>query len=140
MERLLRLAVFLRTLDPKRFQFHEFVGKNWKGDPLLSCGTSACAIGWCPTVFPEVTMTKGDYWKCGGIPDFKVQGIEKSVCFDFRTNGQAALREFFGINAEEYDYLFIPGSSEEALAEDATADEVADRICNFVEGRRFNEI
>lgn len=50
--RLLKLAQFLKTVPAERFNMGVWVGDDWKGDPDLSCGTSACALGWA-TVIPE---------------------------------------------------------------------------------------
>ncbi|MGH7749129.1 MAG: hypothetical protein ACREQ5_30855, partial [Candidatus Dormibacteria bacterium] len=51
--RLLRLADFLENDVPAdRFDFAHWVGKDWAGAPDLSCGTSACALGWATTI-PE---------------------------------------------------------------------------------------
>lgn len=51
-QRLIKLAVFLEKLPPKRFDYGVWAGNNWKGKPDLSCGTTACALGWATTI-PE---------------------------------------------------------------------------------------
>lgn len=50
--RLLKLAAFLEKLPPERFNFGSWVGENWRGKQDLSCGTTACAMGWAATMRP----------------------------------------------------------------------------------------
>ncbi len=138
MERLLKLAAFLETLDPEKFKFSRFVEHHWKGDPLLSCGTVACALGWTPTVFPEVTMSQGPTWKQYKVPDFEVEGIEIKDFSGFRTEGQAALAKFFGLTASEYDHLFLPNCSlgrRSGLRSNVSPETVAANIRSFVKER-----
>jgi hypothetical protein len=49
---LLLLADFLDKLDPARFDYTDWVGDSWEGKQDLSCGTTACAMGWACTM-PE---------------------------------------------------------------------------------------
>lgn len=51
-KRLLKLAEFLETKVPAaRFDLAYWVDpKTWKGKADLSCGTSACAMGWATTM------------------------------------------------------------------------------------------
>lgn len=50
--RLLKLADFLETIPETRFDLRTWVGDSWKGKQDLSCGTTACALGWACTM-PE---------------------------------------------------------------------------------------
>ncbi len=50
--RLLKLADFLESLPRNRFCLERWVGRGWEGKPDLSCGTTACALGWATTI-PE---------------------------------------------------------------------------------------
>jgi hypothetical protein len=50
--RLLLLADFLEKLEPERFYFNSWVGKSWAGHADLSCGTTACGLGWA-SAMPE---------------------------------------------------------------------------------------
>ena len=66
-DRLLKLADFLDTVDEKKFnycvwgqidamgEFEPVEGTSITTEELLkvNCNTSACALGWCPTVWPE---------------------------------------------------------------------------------------
>ncbi len=51
-DRLLLLADFLDKLPPERFNYAAWVGHDWKEMEDLSCGTTACALGWAATM-PE---------------------------------------------------------------------------------------
>lgn len=46
--RLLKLADFLDTLEPEKFNINSFVATMDRG-----CGSVCCALGWCPKVFPD---------------------------------------------------------------------------------------
>lgn len=48
--RLLVLADFLEKLPPKRFDMGNWVGHDWQGAADLSCGTTACMLGWATTI------------------------------------------------------------------------------------------
>ena len=50
---LLDLANFLDKLPPERFKYNDWVGKDWGGKLDLSCGTTACALGWA-TQIPSI--------------------------------------------------------------------------------------
>lgn len=123
--RLLKLASFLRELPRNRFNYSRWVDANWQGKADLSCGTSACALGWATTMptFRRlglrlkqysgggyVLMKKGDGETIGSIP---------------------AASEVFGITWDQATHLFIPAEGEER----ATPKQVAKKIERFVAGR-----
>ncbi len=124
-KRLLKLADFLDKLPPKRFDFGQWVGDDWGGKPDLSCGTTACALGW----------------SCA-MPEFRRLGLY------LNENGDVALRGhdypdeveasgfIFGLSPEEHQRLFIPQRDPKCdvdqLPEDATAKQVAKHIRKFV--------
>lgn len=136
--RLLKLADFLTALPKQKFDFavvaHEY------GKPMIEalkagktrCGTTACAIGWMPAVFPRQLM-----WLRGNP-----LGEERSLHVDFKVNGKGkyssfeVAESFFGIDGVESRYLFNPrdedGGRETSLPYDATAKQVARRIRAFV--------
>lgn len=119
--RLLKLASFLRTLPRKRFDYRWWVGDDWQGGKDLSCGTTACALGWA-TVIPEFRK-KGlklefDEWDAG------------KVRFGHR-EGLRAAEAFFGIHFNEAASLFLPNGDA-----NATAKQVARKIERFVDRRR----
>lgn len=128
--RLLRLATFLRALAPERFDYRTFIGVDWEGRPDLSCGTTACALGWAAAM-PEFRAL-GVEWNLGAVsPDFTVHG---------RTEDWASVSKFlFGLTYDEAEFLFQPAASVElfgtarvAPPHRATAKQVANHIVRFV--------
>lgn len=92
--RLLKLAAFLEKLPPERFDYDRWVGNDWLGEPDLSCGTAACALGWATT-----------------IPEFRRLGLRLSRCGEphcGRLYDHAAATEIFGVTENEAAFLFIP--------------------------------
>jgi hypothetical protein len=98
--RLLKLAAFLRKLPRKRFHYDHVVGQDWKGRQDLSCGTTACAMGWAAT-----------------MPIFRKLGLRMQVpehgefgdaVTDAAGSYVFAASEIFGISAGDADYLFSP--------------------------------
>jgi len=119
--RLLKLAAFLRTVKPSRFNYNHWVGDDWKGDPKLSCGTSACALGWATTM--PLFRRLGLYLTPGMQPR-----LGRSTAGPF-----AAARVLFRLRpADSYD-LFLPSSDAE---ENATPKQVAKKIEAFVKERQ----
>lgn len=82
--RLLTLAWFLKTEVPAcQFDLNYFVNTTPK--KIGECGTTACALGWCPTVFP------GQWeWYAGVAP----RPLRETVT------------EFFGIDPKDWSRLF----------------------------------
>ena len=127
-ERLLKLAEFLEALPRKRFDYGKFIGEDWQGAPDLSCGTTACALGWAATM-PEFrrlglcVVESGPYTNLGTVKDLKTGETEES----------AALR-IFGLDYHQADWLFIPGFDDEKQRPNAraTAKAVAKHIRRFV--------
>lgn len=140
-ERLLRLATFLDALPEERFNFRTWVGGDWKGMPDLSCGTTACALGWAATM-PDMGLT-----------------LDSATQWGIRMNGGSepidAACDAFGITESEAKKLFIPRDqvdpsedidfdgelSDDAIAdyldqfqpEKASARDLANHIRRFVE-------
>lgn len=122
-DRLLTLAHFLRTeVKSKNFHMGAWIGFNlpWDlfGEKLKKlesrkiaalqsgkpeCGTTACAAGWCPVVFPRD-------WK---FSDNLVNPeLKKATCA--RGAGGAGktfahLRGFFALSMDDVKYLFGSG-------------------------------
>lgn len=117
--RLLKLAAFLRNLPRNRFDYTQFVGDDWEGAPDLSCGTTACAMGWATTM-PEFRRL-GLRLAAGGYPH--IQG---------RGSGIAAAETLFALGFGDAMYLFVPGLGEHP----ATPKQVAAKIERFVRGRQ----
>ena len=121
--RLLRLAALLRTLPRKRFDYTTWVGYDWEGDPDLSCGTTACALGWATTI-PSLrraglALTP---WAHGG----------GSVTLNGRFGALDAAEELFALEDFEARLLFAPWGASESRA---TPKQVAKKIEKFVAER-----
>jgi hypothetical protein len=120
-KRLLKLAKHLRSgkLGHKRFNFNTFNEgeKNEQG-----CGTTGCAIGECPIVFPK-------QWHFDAAKDPVVRG--ELSCSD---SGEV----FFGISYMEFAHLFFPQGQDvekyggKFLEQNATPKQVAANIEAFV--------
>ena len=137
--RLLKLADFLDALPDERFSFRHFVDDDvWKGKTDLSCGTTACAIGWATTMpmFRKLglRMLKPDRYRSA------TPGIVGDDCFFTYDGGyevgacDRACERLFGLSAKETEQLFIPDYYGErgGLSERATRKEVSDNIRAFV--------
>lgn len=140
-----KLDVVYATMSGKRFNFANWVGLDWLGHEDLSCGTSACAIGWGSTI-PEIRdlglrifQSESHFGTFSSIGILHPDGTTSRNIEDV-----AAL---FDLDMDEFDYLFVPADQQdeemvdECEAEygsrtpnkDATAKEVADHIRSFVE-------
>ena len=127
--RLLKLADFLEALPPKRFNYCHWVGDDWEGAANLSCGTTACALGWATTmpIFRRLGLClykPGRYYTPTVI--LKI-GKRRGSTFD-------ATEEIFGLDHNETMELFTPRGSGE-LGPKAKASDVAAHIRRFVERR-----
>lgn len=123
-ERLLKLAQHLETgkLGHDRFDFNYYNAK-------FNCGTAGCAIGECPTVFPDDWILSG-----ADLPIYREArydcGLHGTVC----ESGMA----FFEISRLVYEHLFIPLGQRagqfggETLTRSATKEQVAANIRAFV--------
>lgn len=155
VRRLLVLARFLEKLPPKRFDFEHWVGHGWKGAQDLSCGTTACALGWAATMpyfrrlglrltgikareVGELGQDVETYVRSGIVnPTLGVQGGDYNV---YDASLEAAMVTF-GLQHHEAHFVFCPnqgywdkkgGQSYESPRGNATAKEVAAHIRRFV--------
>lgn len=138
-KRLLKLAEKLESLPKKRFYYGDWVGEDWRGKKDLSCGTTACALGWATTI-PSLRreglrLFKHDYSNGGYVGLIDKKGKETGDEID-------AGKKVFGLNSMEVGLLFYPGSTAlinghemESPDEDATPKQVAKFIRKFVEYR-----
>lgn len=134
--RLLMLARFLEKLKKGRFYYGNWTGEDWKGNPDLSCGTSACAMGWAAAMpaFVKLGLTIGT----DGVPvDTKNDAYgERAGCRVFGLTDNEANALFVGNRLIDYKHKsFFP----KVLLEDTdftdSAKKVAKRIRKFVEVR-----
>ncbi len=141
-ERLLKLAATLKTIPNKLFDLDHIVEVDihvsdfedgWdfdydaydaaKANALKemakfepNCGAVACAVGWCPYVFPRSFK-----WE-HSIVTLK-DGTDEYSNFQ-------AVEKFFGINTKQCEYLFMPQSYHKSKRGPKS---VAARIESFVE-------
>ncbi len=141
-DRLLRLADFIETLPEGRFKFSYWVGATWQGAEDLSCGTTACAIGWATTMpeFRELGLRlfrNRDF----AYPALIGHSLDGSNVEEWRATVEA-LHFIFGIDEDAAEYLFVPGAIDEEdrtdneygtlLSRFSSASIVANRIRRFV--------
>jgi hypothetical protein len=107
--RLLKLADRLETWPRKRFDFTTFVGMDWGGDPDLSCGAVACALGIATT-----------------MPIFRRLGLYLSPGGELLTRNDKNPWYLLGLDYEQHKALFFP--QESGLGTDATPKQVARHI------------
>lgn len=131
--RLTKLATFLKKVPKKLFDlavittfsgddckpFSSVVKEGLEGlvKKDLKCGAAACAIGWCPAVFPRLCR-----WDSSGEV---APRDDKSYYSSFRT-----AEAMFGLDTAESAYLFDPVNYDDGG--DTTAKQVAERILDFV--------
>lgn len=119
--RLLKLADFLEKLPRKRFDYGTWVGEDWAGKQDLSCGTTACAVGWACTI---------PAFRRAGLKLAKTSFETGTPTFGEVTSFKAAA-EFFELNMRDVDHLFNPIASH--IDEfNATPKYVAKKIRKFV--------
>lgn len=99
--RLTVLADFLDKLPEGRFDYSIWVGHDWQGDPSLSCGTTACALGWA-TAIPE-------FFARGLFLDKDLECVLLDHQGDF-LSGSDAGAVVFGLLPGEAFYLFSPAT------------------------------
>lgn len=123
--RLLKLADVLDTIPRKRFDYDEWVGPDWEGAPDLSCGATACALGWATTVpaFRRLGLSLVKLSYGGADPVLRVPGKRNAY-------KQDAAARLFNLTEIETEYLFLPTETEL----NATAKQVARKIRRFVQG------
>lgn len=107
--RCIKLAEFLENLPDEKFDFnlireeeYELLVKNNK--VKLECKTVACAMGWCPEVFPDKFESKIDENYSDGmnvnvICDIKLKNSEKF--------NEVAAAQFFGLSQEMSEKIFL---------------------------------
>ncbi len=141
--RLLKLAAFLDKLPDEKFNF-EYI-TNEGGKPMLEalkagavrCGTTACALGWAPAVFPRELKwarsivelnyggqkTRAILQKNQFEPEYSVHPWDVT---------EKTAQDFFGLTKDETTTLFVPGYTPRDLPHGATPKMVAEHIRKFV--------
>jgi len=103
--RLLVLADFLEKLPPERFDYSCWAGKDWGGAQDLSCGTTGCAMGWCPSIPEFYELGLRLFRDSNDDVGVKKTGMrtDDALASSFKT-----ARVFFGLRADEPEWLFAP--------------------------------
>jgi hypothetical protein len=111
--------------------FFDFTQFNWGNEVVNQCGTSGCAAGELPILFPN----EWKFYDNNIYLKNKSIGITKSdVC------------SFFGIGFEMFRHLFLPMLQHKKLFggkilyNKATKEEVADNMAIFIEKVEKGEI
>lgn len=111
-KRLLKLADFLDKLPRKKFNFTEVVSGKETPNKTLTCGSQACAIGWCPVVFPRLT----EYHATLGWPITSSFLVVKMKGWNFSGGSISSIeqvgRALFGLSSPEAYALFVPSRGE----------------------------
>ena len=130
-DRLLKLAVFLEKLPRQKFDFSLIKGVN--------CKTTACAIGWCPTVFKkDWAVCSGPYEDRGKVKVFAVR-LKSNKNHSNVEDSFGDAEKYFGLSEEEGNHLFQPNDQDTEqfggcdLGEAATPKQVAKNIREFLE-------
>ena len=142
--RLLKLADRLDTVIEKQFNFGKWVGDDWQGKQDLSCGTSACSLGWASTIpsFRKLGLrlfkSPSGYGFVGLKSEINDNTIpSNSLSFD-------AANLVFGLTVDEFNFLFLPNQDldyyfkmygRRPLSRDTTAKNAAKHIRFFVINR-----
>jgi hypothetical protein len=99
-ELLTELADFLDRLPEERFDYTRWVGRDWRGSPDLSCGTTACAIGWATTL-PS--------WRAAGLalqPSRLSGGLAVPVHQPTGRTGLKGIAAILGIPVDNAEFCF----------------------------------
>lgn len=132
VDRLEKLATFLETVDPARFDYTQWFSDSYSEESTCAnlnplehkCGSLGCAMGWAST-----------------IPEFQALGLRSAgdtVYFNGRY-GFGAAEKFFGLEYDEANFLFCPDVSSSSASfdwrspgDDSTPAEVAGHIRSFL--------
>jgi hypothetical protein len=127
---LLELADLLDGLPPKRFNFNSWVGSSWRGAPDLSCGTTACALGWATTIKKFGLVLRRS--SCGSGYVELAQHKEVTAHPGLRSLQAACIA--FDLTSIEAEFLFLPDEWGNGLSSFATSRMLARHIRDFVAG------
>lgn len=137
--RLLALAKLLMRLPAERFNFNHVVSERWGGAQDISCGTTACALGWAATM-PALRRQ--------GLRILRHQrgngvgvSLTPDLSYDMSSERYAA-RVLFAVTYDDFERLFVPHDGPACyrthpaqLGSKATPRDVARNIRAFVKER-----
>lgn len=96
IDRLQKWADFLRGMPEDLWDYRHWITVEEGAEPQEAftkegrCGTSGCAVGWLPHVFPD---------------DFQWLGEGESIWVS--TRGHSSKRRFFGLSREEIERIIL---------------------------------
>lgn len=149
-ERLELVCKKLDSLPEHRFDYRLWVGPNWGGEQDLSCGTTACALGWAATI-PELQkaglclmLSQVDLVGQQPYPYVGLVDQRPVRRRDTNTASVGAAAIVFELDEDEVRYLFMPCDAPHDDDDDdvdscerphnsATPKEVAAHIRAFIE-------
>lgn len=122
-DNLKRIVEHLKTIDEEQFDMKHFIARigNISYDEIITCGTSACAIGHCVVLDTEL------FKKCYDIADKKYSLSSGSV---YR-NSSAYIewsQEFTGLSVDSREWLWCFGTSWSSNPETNTVEHCISRI------------
>lgn len=131
-QRLMKLANFLLTVPDEMFGFATIVKGQKTPRKEMDCGSTACALGWCPVLWPKLVR----YQPASGLSSYDVHPRkEQPMAHMSYFNGSAKL--LFGLSNAEAIALFVAGHQYEfgltPLTHGATPRQVANNIARYVQ-------
>lgn len=137
--RLELLADLLEKLPKGRFDYTNWVGDFWKGKEDLSCGTTACALGWATTI-PELRKLGLRMAKRGGNGTVILKRQDPGE----ESGPLMAAMTVFNINQIDAMWLFYPNDHNPEFREDSPGERagskrVAKHIRHYLK-LRFNHV
>lgn len=140
-KRLLKLADFLDKLPRSHFNFKEIRSES-APTRQLKCGTTGCAIGWCPSVFPRLCRAVSIPTAWDESMTVVVGRRKLSIDGEFDENGDwgashaVAGKHLFDMPLQHAQLLFTPDlpspADDRCLPGSATPKQVAKRIRTYV--------
>ena len=138
LQRLLQLATHLESgkLGHERFDFNQYTDPDRK---YRGCGTAGCALGECPTAFPNDWGFRKVIGMNNELQFLPVLVID-SIRFRENAHPLHSAEDFFGLTDPEVCHLFLPNEQSEkygetTLTEGASELNVAKNIRDFVRDR-----
>ncbi len=102
--RLLKLANFLETVKPKDFNL-----SSWKRETTNGvCKTICCAVGFAATIpsFKKAGLRLSSIDKNNTFVFYNDEDVTEYQIHYEQWESWSAVGKFFGLNSEEYNYLF----------------------------------
>lgn len=128
-QRLLKLASFLKTLTPERFDIRHWQSRDFDKD---NCNTAACAWGWCPVVFPEAKLFTSNTEDGIRTVSYAYEG-HLYYSFD-------GIEKFFGLTENQSIKLFCSLGYNVDHRKEITPEVVAQKIEDFVASNTVGEV